>query len=81
VPDGVKGDSGSNACALLALNRRLSVLFCSIIRLNRSMKRSLALLACSIVLSIMERRGRRERSIALTAAYSVARVSGTGLLK
>lgn len=81
VPEGVRGDSGSDLAALFVLSRKLSVLLCSSIRRNFSINMSRALLACNMFRSRRDRRGSSDRSIAFTAVYKVDSVSGTGALK
>ena len=68
------GDSGDGRSFAL----ESSTVFCLIICSNFSIKRSLVSLACSILRSSTVRRGINVRSMALTASYSAARVSGNG---
>lgn len=58
-----------------------SALRCWIIRSNFSMKRSLVSLAERTCLSRLDKRGINDKSIALTASYNEASVSGKGDLK
>lgn len=71
------GESGEER----EFDRESSVIRCWIICSNFSMKRSFVSLAESICRSRLDRRGNRDRSIALTASYSEASVSGKGALK
>ena len=71
------GDSGEIGLS----NAASDAIRCCIIWSNLSINISLVSLDCKMYRSSVDSRGSRERSIAFTASYSMARVSGYGDLK
>lgn len=71
---GESGEVGSS-------NAASDAILCCIICSNFSINMSFVSLACKMYRSSVESRGSSDRSIALTASYNMARVSGYGDLK